>query len=43
MSHPIRIDTGGWTREPCRGSFYPSDLRQADELACAARALIAQL
>lgn len=41
MTHPIRIGVGGWTYEPWRGSFYPADLRQADELAFAARALTA--
>ena len=41
MTHPIRIGIGGWTYEPWRGSFYPSGLRQADELAFAARALSA--
>ncbi len=39
MPHPIRIGIGGWTYEPWRGTFYPSGLRQADELAFAARAL----
>jgi uncharacterized protein YecE (DUF72 family) len=29
----IRIGIGGWTYEPWRGSFYPDDLRQKDELA----------
>ncbi len=41
MPHPIHIGVGGWTYEPWRGSFYPSGLRQADELAFAARALTA--
>ena len=41
MTHLIRIGVGGWTYEPWRGSFYPADLRQADELAFAARALTA--
>ncbi|MDF0541800.1 DUF72 domain-containing protein [Sphingobium sp. H39-3-25] len=29
----IRIGIGGWTYVPWRGSFYPDDLRQKDELA----------
>ncbi len=41
MPHPIRIGVGGWTYEPWRDNFYPSGLRQADELAFAARALTA--
>ena len=41
MTHHIRIGVGGWTYEPWRGSFYPADLRQADELAFAATALTA--
>ena len=41
MTHLIRIGVGGWTYEPWRGSFYPAHLRQADELAFAARALTA--
>ena len=41
MPHPIRIGVGGWTYEPWRDTFYPSGLRQADELAFAARALTA--
>lgn len=39
MSHPVRIGIGGWTYEPWRGTFYPSGVRQADELAFAAKAL----
>jgi len=41
MPHPIHIGIGGWTYEPWRGTFYPSGLRQADELAFAAKALTA--
>jgi uncharacterized protein YecE (DUF72 family) len=37
----IRIGIGGWTFEPWRGAFYPSDLKQADELRYASRALTA--
>jgi uncharacterized protein YecE (DUF72 family) len=33
----IRAGMGGWTFEPWRGTFYPSGLRQADELDYAAR------
>lgn len=39
MPHPIHIGIGGWTYEPWRGTFYPSGLRQVDELAFAAKAL----
>jgi uncharacterized protein YecE (DUF72 family) len=35
----IRTGIGGWTFEPWRGSFYPSGLRQADELGYAASRL----
>jgi uncharacterized protein YecE (DUF72 family) len=28
----IRVGVGGWVFEPWRGAFYPSNLRQADEL-----------
>ena len=35
----IRTGIGGWTYEPWRGVFYPSGLRQADELAYAAKHL----
>lgn len=35
----IRVGIGGWTYKPWRGSFYPSDLRQKDELAYAAARL----
>jgi uncharacterized protein YecE (DUF72 family) len=41
MPHPIRIGVGGWTYEPWRGPFFPADLRQADELHFASRALTA--
>lgn len=41
MTHPIRIGVGGWTFEPWRDNFYPAGLRQADELAFAAKALTA--
>lgn len=33
----IRIGIGGWVYPPWRGTFYPSGLRQADELAHASR------
>ena len=39
MTGKIRIGVGGWTYEPWRDNFYPADLRQADELAFASRAL----
>jgi uncharacterized protein YecE (DUF72 family) len=35
----IRVGVGGWTYEPWRGTFYPADLKQADELAYASRHL----
>lgn len=35
----IRVGIGGWTFEPWRGTFYPSDLRQKDELAYASQHL----
>ena len=41
MTGKIRIGVGGWTYEPWRDNFYPADLRQADELAFASRALTA--
>lgn len=41
MAERIHIGVGGWTYEPWRGTFYPPGLRQADELAFAARALTA--
>jgi uncharacterized protein YecE (DUF72 family) len=37
----IRVGIGGWTFEPWRGTFYPGDLRQKDELAYAAAHLTA--
>jgi uncharacterized protein YecE (DUF72 family) len=37
----IRIGIGGWTYEPWRGVFYPSDLPQKRELEYASRALTA--
>ncbi len=35
----IRTGIGGWTFEPWRGTFYPADLRQKDELNYASRRL----
>lgn len=35
----IRIGVGGWTYEPWRGTFYPKDLAQAQELGYASRRL----
>ena len=35
----IRTGIGGWTFEPWRGTFYPADLRQKDELNFASRKL----
>ena len=35
----IRVGIGGWTYEPWRGVFYPSDLPQKRELEFASRAL----
>jgi uncharacterized protein YecE (DUF72 family) len=37
MIDRIRAGMGGWTFPPWRGVFYPSKLRQADELAWASR------
>ena len=37
----IRIGVGGWTFEPWRGVFYPTDLKQKDELRYAASQLTA--
>jgi uncharacterized protein YecE (DUF72 family) len=37
----IRVGIGGWTYEPWRGVFYPSDLPQKRELEYASRALTA--
>jgi uncharacterized protein YecE (DUF72 family) len=39
MTHPIHIGVGGWTYEPWRGVFYPSDLVRKRELEYASRAL----
>ncbi|WP_395942665.1 DUF72 domain-containing protein [Brevundimonas sp.] len=33
MAGVIRVGVGGWTFEPWRGTFYPSGLRQKDELS----------
>ena len=35
----IHIGISGWRYEPWRGTFYPEDLRQDDELSYASRAL----
>ena len=35
----IRVGIGGWTYEPWRGSFYPANLPQKDELEYASRQL----
>jgi uncharacterized protein YecE (DUF72 family) len=40
-SGTIRTGIGGWTFEPWRGTFYPDDLKQKDELAYASRQLTA--
>jgi uncharacterized protein YecE (DUF72 family) len=37
----IRTGIGGWTYAPWRGTFYPKDLKQADELHFASRAVTA--
>ncbi len=37
MRGTIRAGIGGWTFEPWRGVFYPDKLKQAEELAYAAR------
>lgn len=37
----IRVGIGGWTFAPWRGTFYPKELRQADELHFASRAVTA--
>jgi uncharacterized protein YecE (DUF72 family) len=37
MSGRIRVGVGGWVFEPWRGVFYPSGLRQADELGYMSR------
>jgi uncharacterized protein YecE (DUF72 family) len=39
MAHDARIGISGWRYEPWRGTFYPDDLRQADELSYASRQL----
>ena len=39
MTGKIHIGIGGWTYEPWRGVFYPSDLIQKRELEFASRAL----
>ncbi|MEX2693902.1 DUF72 domain-containing protein [Rhizobium mongolense] len=38
-SGSIRVGVGGWTFEPWRDHFYPSDLKQKDELHYASRQL----
>jgi uncharacterized protein YecE (DUF72 family) len=35
----IRVGIGGWTFEPWRGTFYPADLKKAEELRYASRHL----
>ena len=37
MNKSVRIGISGWRYPPWRDSFYPKDLRQADELAFAAK------
>jgi uncharacterized protein YecE (DUF72 family) len=37
----IRVGVGGWVFEPWRGAFYPSGLRQADELGYMSRRVTA--
>lgn len=37
----VRVGVAGWVFEPWRGTFYPEDLRQKDELAFASKALTA--
>jgi len=39
MTHPTHIGIGGWTYEPWRGVFYPSDMTQKSELDFASRPL----
>jgi uncharacterized protein YecE (DUF72 family) len=41
MAGAIRVGIGGWTFAPWRGTFYPDDLKQKDELAWASRHLTA--
>ena len=38
-SGTIRVGIGGWTFEPWRNHFFPSDLKQKDELNYASRQL----
>ena len=33
----IRVGIGGWVFPPWRGTFYPKEVKQADELAYASR------
>ena len=35
----IRVGVGGWNYAPWRGTFYPTGLKQADELGYASRHL----
>jgi uncharacterized protein YecE (DUF72 family) len=37
----IRVGIGGWVFPPWRGTFYPKDVKQADELAYASRQVTA--
>jgi uncharacterized protein YecE (DUF72 family) len=39
MAGKVRVGIGGWTFEPWRGVFYPTDLTQKRELEFASRAL----
>lgn len=39
MTHLIRTGIGGWVFPPWRGVFYPTGMRQADELAYASQRL----
>lgn len=39
METQLRIGISGWRYEPWRGTFYPKELRQADELAFVSRQL----
>ena len=41
MAGDIRVGIGGWTFEPWRGVFYPTTVKQKDELAYASRHLTA--
>ena len=38
-SGKIRIGVGGWTYEPWRGTFYPANVAQKNELEYASRQL----